>query len=185
MNALAAEPGPLVPLDDRRITVHCTVWRHPSCSTSASRTLRPNRRKSHATRSSRRFAARAPRRLGSRHRRGNFGRPGPGRVLHREHPGHRRHRQRRQWPAGRVRAAGGPPRRHRHWPQGRLSSTQSKEAGMTGTDAVPRRFIAYAAAIVAAAVVALTAFWALAGVGASFGSATFWLLAVFVLIGEL
>jgi diguanylate cyclase (GGDEF)-like protein len=54
---------------------------------------------------------------------------------------------------------------------------------MTGTD-VPRTFKAYAAAVVAAAVAALTAFTVLDGVGGAFGSATFWLLAAFVLVGE-
>jgi diguanylate cyclase (GGDEF)-like protein len=55
---------------------------------------------------------------------------------------------------------------------------------MTGTG-VPRTFKAYAAAVVAAAVVALIAFTVLDGVGGAFGSATFWLLAAFVLVGEL
>jgi diguanylate cyclase (GGDEF)-like protein len=56
---------------------------------------------------------------------------------------------------------------------------------MTGTDTVPRTFTAYAAAVIAAGVAALTAFAWLDGVGGSFGSATFWLLAAFVLVGEL
>ncbi len=64
---------------------------------------------------------------------------------------------------------------------------------MTGTSGalelqaggVPRRFTIYAAAVVAAAAVALIAFGSLAGVGGGFGTATFWLLAAFVLVGEL
>src|SRR3954453_18516191 len=51
---------------------------------------------------------------------------------------------------------------------------------------VPRRFAVYAAAVVAAGTAALIAFGSLAGAGGGcFGSATFWLLAAFVLVGEL
>src|SRR5258705_13984462 len=68
-----------------------------------------------------------------------------------------------------------------------------KRPDMTGTSGalelqaggVPRRFTIYAAAVVAAAAVALIAFGSLAGVGGGFGTATFWLLAAFVLVGEL
>jgi len=56
---------------------------------------------------------------------------------------------------------------------------------MTPTGAVPQPFTAYAVAVVAGGIAALVAFWALAGVADSFGSTTFWLLAAFVLIGEL
>src|SRR4051794_29232665 len=65
---------------------------------------------------------------------------------------------------------------------------------MTGTSGalepqagrVPRTFGIYAAAVVAAGTAALIAFGSIAGVGGDcFGSATFWLLAAFVLVGEL
>src|SRR4051794_8425374 len=65
---------------------------------------------------------------------------------------------------------------------------------MTGTSGalepqagrVPRTFGIYAAAVVAAGTAALIAFGSLAGVGGDcLGSATFWLLAAFVLVGEL
>ena len=50
---------------------------------------------------------------------------------------------------------------------------------------MPRRFSIYAASVVAAGIAALLAFASLDGDGGSFGSATFWLLAAFVLVGEL
>jgi diguanylate cyclase (GGDEF)-like protein len=53
------------------------------------------------------------------------------------------------------------------------------------TGGVPRTFTVYATAVVAAATAALIAFGSLAGVGDGFGTATFWLLAMFVLVGEL
>ena len=64
---------------------------------------------------------------------------------------------------------------------------------MTGTSGalelqaggVPRAFTIYAATVVAGAIAALIAFSSLAGVGAGLGTATFWLLAAFVLVGEL
>ena len=50
---------------------------------------------------------------------------------------------------------------------------------------MPRAFTIYAATVVAGAIAALIAFSSLAGVGAGLGTATFWLLAAFVLVGEL
>jgi diguanylate cyclase (GGDEF)-like protein len=56
---------------------------------------------------------------------------------------------------------------------------------MAGTDSLPRRFSVYAATVVAAGAATLIAFASFDGTGGGFRSATFWLLAAFVLVGEL